>query len=258
MHEHSEIAREVIVAHARFAHRDIARSELTRGAHTLGNADQVLDQPRDLSVGDSKVAMASLCHDVEQAGVDELREVGARRLLRDRGRAGELGRGLRLGRTSARAAFRRARDRRSAPRRSRFRECRPWFDATRTIRDRQGATIRHDHTEPVMRITCFIRYQIDPAQRDAFREYAECWARVIPRCGGELVGYFLPHEGTNDIAWGLISFESLAAYEDIAGVSRRMPRARPTSRWLDRVASFCAKSERSSKQLRDVQRAPSR
>ncbi len=24
---------------------------------------------------------------------------------------------------------------------------------------------------------------------------------------------FLPHEGTNDIAWGLIAFESLAAYE---------------------------------------------
>lgn len=27
------------------------------------------------------------------------------------------------------------------------------------------------------------------------------------------MGYFLPHEGTNDIAWGLIAFESLAAYE---------------------------------------------
>ena len=64
-----------------------------------------------------------------------------------------------------------------------------------------------------MTITCFIRYQIDPFQRDAFRQYAETWGRVIPRCGGYLLGYFLPHEGTNDIAWGLISFESLAAYE---------------------------------------------
>lgn len=64
-----------------------------------------------------------------------------------------------------------------------------------------------------MRITCFIRYQIDPAQRDAFRTYAENWGRIIPRCGGELVGYFLPHEGTNDVAWGLISFANLAAYE---------------------------------------------
>ena len=27
------------------------------------------------------------------------------------------------------------------------------------------------------------------------------------------MGYFLPHEGTNNIAWGLISFESLASYE---------------------------------------------
>ncbi len=64
-----------------------------------------------------------------------------------------------------------------------------------------------------MTITCFIRYQIDPFQRDAFKKYAENWGRIIPRCGGHLVGYFLPHEGTNDVAWGLISFESLAAYE---------------------------------------------
>jgi hypothetical protein len=64
-----------------------------------------------------------------------------------------------------------------------------------------------------MTITCFIRYQIDPFQRDAFKLYAEAWGRIIPRCGGHLLGYFLPHEGTNDEAWGLIGFDSLAAYE---------------------------------------------
>lgn len=64
-----------------------------------------------------------------------------------------------------------------------------------------------------MRITCFIRYQIDPFQREAFRQYAETWGRIIPRCGGHLIGYFLPYEGTNDVAWGLIAFDSLAAYE---------------------------------------------
>ncbi|HUL65286.1 MAG TPA: NIPSNAP family protein [Burkholderiaceae bacterium] len=64
-----------------------------------------------------------------------------------------------------------------------------------------------------MTITVFIRYEIDPFQRAAFKEYAENWGRIIPRCGGNLVGYFLPHEGTNDIAWGLISFASLADYE---------------------------------------------
>ena len=62
-------------------------------------------------------------------------------------------------------------------------------------------------------ITCIIRYQIDPFKRDEFQIYAENWGRIIPRCGGDLIGYFLPHEGTNDIAWGLIAFESLAAYE---------------------------------------------
>ena len=46
-----------------------------------------------------------------------------------------------------------------------------------------------------MKITCFIRYQIDPAQKEAFRAYAEAWGHIIPRCGGELVGYFLPWEG---------------------------------------------------------------
>ena len=64
-----------------------------------------------------------------------------------------------------------------------------------------------------MTIVCFIRYQIDPFQRDGFRKYAETWGRVIPRCGGHLIGYFLPCEGTNDVAWGLIAFASLAAYE---------------------------------------------
>lgn len=64
-----------------------------------------------------------------------------------------------------------------------------------------------------MTITCFIRYQIDPFQREAFREYAENWGHIIPRCGGHLLGYFLPHEGSNDVAWGLIAFPGLAAYE---------------------------------------------
>jgi len=64
-----------------------------------------------------------------------------------------------------------------------------------------------------MTIACFIRYQIDPFQRDAFKQYAERWGRIIPRCGGQLIGYFMPHEGTNDEAWGLLQFESLAAYE---------------------------------------------
>ncbi|HEY4080945.1 MAG TPA: NIPSNAP family protein [Burkholderiaceae bacterium] len=72
-----------------------------------------------------------------------------------------------------------------------------------------------------MPITCLIRYQIDPFQREEFKRYAEVWGRVIPRCGGHLRGYFLPHEGTNDIAWALIGFDSLAAYESYRQVLRQ-------------------------------------
>ena len=64
-----------------------------------------------------------------------------------------------------------------------------------------------------MTLTCFIRYEIDPFQRDAFKAYAQAWGRIIPRCGGQLLGYFLPHEGSNCEAWGLIGFATLADYE---------------------------------------------
>jgi hypothetical protein len=77
-----------------------------------------------------------------------------------------------------------------------------------------------------MKITCVIRYQIDPFQRDGFKKYAENWGRIIPRCGGHLVGYFLPHEGTNDVAWGLIAFDSLAAYETYRARLKSDPQAR--------------------------------
>ena len=64
-----------------------------------------------------------------------------------------------------------------------------------------------------MTITCCIRYVLDPFKRDEFEEYAKRWKTIIPKCGGDLLGYFMPHEGTNNIALAIISFESLAAYE---------------------------------------------
>ena len=64
-----------------------------------------------------------------------------------------------------------------------------------------------------MTIVCIIRYEIDPYQREAFKTYAENWGKVIPRCGGNLIGYFLPWQGTNYVGWGLIAFNSLASYE---------------------------------------------
>lgn len=76
-----------------------------------------------------------------------------------------------------------------------------------------SAPARPPTTRTSMTIACFIRYQIDPFQREEFKKYAENWGRIIPRCGGHLIGYFVPYEGTNDIGWGLIAFDSLASYE---------------------------------------------
>jgi hypothetical protein len=77
-----------------------------------------------------------------------------------------------------------------------------------------------------MRVICIIRYEIDPFQKDGFKTYAENWGRIIPRCGGHLVGYFLPYEGTNNVAWGLIAFESLASYEAYRTRLKSDPEAR--------------------------------
>ncbi|MBN9039688.1 MAG: NIPSNAP family protein [Rhizobiales bacterium 62-47] len=65
-----------------------------------------------------------------------------------------------------------------------------------------------------MPVTVFIRYEIDPFKRDKFEVYARRWLDIIPHHGGELHGYWMPYEGTNNIAFALISFASLGAYED--------------------------------------------
>jgi NIPSNAP len=75
-------------------------------------------------------------------------------------------------------------------------------------------------------VTVFIRYQLDPFKRMMFEEYARRWLAIIPRCGGDLVGYWMPHEGTNNIAFALISFENLAAYENYRARLRADPEGR--------------------------------
>lgn len=62
-------------------------------------------------------------------------------------------------------------------------------------------------------ITCYLRYVIDPYQLEVFEEYAEAWIGLVNRLGGNHHGYFLPHEGANNIALALFSFDSLEAYE---------------------------------------------
>lgn len=86
-----------------------------------------------------------------------------------------------------------------------------------------GAAAIASDRSPTVRIACFIRYEIDPFQKEAFRAYAQAWGRIIPRLGGHLIGYFLPSEGTNYEGWGLIAFDSLAAYEAYRARLRQDP-----------------------------------
>jgi hypothetical protein len=74
-------------------------------------------------------------------------------------------------------------------------------------------------------ITVLIRYQLDPFQRDAFETYARRWLTIIPKCGGDLVGYWMPHEGTNNIGYAMVTFDSLASYEAYRARLRTDPEA---------------------------------
>ena len=63
-------------------------------------------------------------------------------------------------------------------------------------------------------ITCSLTYRIDPYKLAEFEAYAKAWIVLVDRLGGQHHGYWLPHEGANDIAYAHFSFPSLAAYED--------------------------------------------
>jgi hypothetical protein len=101
-----------------------------------------------------------------------------------------------------------------------------------------------------MAITCCIRYVLDPFKRDAFEAYARRWGSIIPRCGGDLLGYFMPHEGSDNIALALISFDSLAAYEAYRARLKDDPEGAENFR-LAREARFILSEERTF--LRNVE-----
>jgi NIPSNAP len=102
-----------------------------------------------------------------------------------------------------------------------------------------------------MTIACFIRYEIDPFKRDLFEAYAQAWGRIIPRCGGNLLGYFLPHEGSNFEAWGLIAFASLADYEAYRARLKADEEGRANFAFAQRER-FILKEQRSFTQLVDA------
>ncbi len=62
-------------------------------------------------------------------------------------------------------------------------------------------------------VTCYLRYVIDSYKLKEFEQYGKMWIPIVNRLGGTHHGYFLPHEGPNNIAHALFTFPSLALYE---------------------------------------------
>ena len=90
-------------------------------------------------------------------------------------------------------------------------------------------------------ITCFIRYEIDPFNVEAFNEYARNWGEAIPRCGADLIGYFAPHEGSATTAVGVYNIESLAATRRIGSGFATIRSGGPTMNSQKPGSSFGAR-----------------
>jgi NIPSNAP len=108
---------------------------------------------------------------------------------------------------------------------------------------RVARAIGGQNEEKTMNIVCHIRYQIDPFKRDLFERYAQAWGTIIPACGGDLIGYYMPSEGTNDIAHAMIGFDSLAAYETYRARLRSDPASKANFEFAERER-FVLREER--------------
>ena len=104
-------------------------------------------------------------------------------------------------------------------------------------------------------ITCFIRYEIDPFKTEAFQAYARNWGEAIPRCGADLIGYFAPHEGSANTAYGIYNIESLAAYETYRARLRADPLGRANFDFA-RQEQFIRREDRIFPQLASAPHAP--
>ena len=77
-------------------------------------------------------------------------------------------------------------------------------------------------------ITVCIRYTLDTHKLPDFEKYAKAWPETIRRCGGELVGYFLPTKfaGPTNFGLALINFAKLDAYEKYRDALGKDPAAK--------------------------------
>lgn len=87
-------------------------------------------------------------------------------------------------------------------------------------------------------ITCYLRYVIDPFKAKEFETYGKMWIPLVEKLGGTHHGYFLPHEGANNIAVAMFSFPSLAAYEIYRAAAATDPECQAAMRYYQDTRCF--------------------
>jgi hypothetical protein len=87
-------------------------------------------------------------------------------------------------------------------------------------------------------ITCYLRYVVDPFKLKEFEIYGKMWIPLVEKFGGKHHGYFLPHEGPNNIALALFSFPSLAAYETYRRAASSDPECQAALRYYEETKCF--------------------
>ena len=87
-------------------------------------------------------------------------------------------------------------------------------------------------------ITCYLRYVVDPFKLKEFEAYGKMWIPLVEKFGGKHHGYFMPHEGANNIALALFSFPSLAAYETYRSNTASDPECQNAMRYYEETKCF--------------------
>ncbi|WP_413438955.1 NIPSNAP family protein [Sulfuriferula sp. GW1] len=114
------------------------------------------------------------------------------------------------------------------------------FQANRFFRHavaRRKNAIRYSLSENTL-ITCYLRYVIDPFKLKEFETYGKMWIPLVEKFGGKHHGYFMPHEGANNIALALFSFPSLAAYETYRTQAANDPECQAAMRYYQETKCF--------------------
>lgn len=79
---------------------------------------------------------------------------------------------------------------------------------------------------------------VDPFKLREFESYAKMWIPLVEKFGSTHHGYFMPHEGANNIALALFSFPLLAAYESYRSKAASNPQCQAAMRFYEETKSF--------------------